>query len=79
MRLLIGHLGAGKTTLLYRILTTNRGKHVAAIVDEFVEIGIDNALVIGADEETLEMNNGCICRRVRGPIRPAIRRSPPTL
>jgi len=36
------------------------------IVNEFGEIGIDNDLVVGADEEVFEMNNGCICCTVRG-------------
>jgi G3E family GTPase len=58
---LTGYLGAGKTTLLNHILTAEHGKKVAVIVNEFGEIGIDQQLVIGADEEILEMNNGCIC------------------
>ena len=66
--LLTGYLGAGKTTLLNRILTTNHGKRFAVIVNEFGEIGIDNELVIGADEEIFEMNNGCICCTVRGDL-----------
>lgn len=55
---LTGFLGAGKTILLNRILTTEYGKRVAVIVNEFGEVGIDNQLVIGADEEIFEMNNG---------------------
>jgi G3E family GTPase len=66
--LLTGYLGAGKTTLLNRILTDNHGKKFAVIVNEFGEIGIDNDLVIGADEEIFEMNNGCICCTVRGDL-----------
>jgi G3E family GTPase len=38
------------------------------IVNEFGEIGIDNDLVIGADEEVFEMNNGCVCCTVRGDL-----------
>ncbi len=38
------------------------------IVNEFGEIGIDNDLVVGADEEVFEMNNGCICCTVRGDL-----------
>ena len=56
---LTGYLGAGKTTLLNRILSENHGKKYAVIVNEFGEIGIDNDLIIGADEEVFEMNNGC--------------------
>ncbi|MFN3855357.1 MAG: CobW family GTP-binding protein [Phreatobacter sp.] len=65
---LTGYLGAGKTTLLNRILTENHGKRFAVIVNEFGEIGIDNDLVVGADEEVFEMNNGCICCTVRGDL-----------
>ncbi|MFO1124884.1 MAG: GTP-binding protein [Methylocystis sp.] len=63
-----GYLGAGKTTLLNRILTENHGRRYAVIVNEFGEIGIDNDLVVGADEEVFEMNNGCICCTVRGDL-----------
>ena len=65
---LTGYLGAGKTTLLNRILSEPHGKRYAVIVNEFGEIGIDNELVIGADEEVFEMNNGCICCTVRGDL-----------
>ena len=65
---LTGYLGAGKTTLLNHILTHEHGKKVAVIVNEFGEIGIDNQLVIDADEEIFEMNNGCICCTVRGDL-----------
>jgi G3E family GTPase len=65
---LTGFLGAGKTTLLNRILTEQHGKRIAVIENEFGEIGIDNELVINADEEVFEMNNGCICCTVRGDL-----------
>ncbi|MEM6451958.1 MAG: GTP-binding protein [Cyanobacteria bacterium P01_D01_bin.105] len=65
---LTGYLGAGKTTLLNNILTYEHGKKVAVIVNEFGEVGIDNQLVIDADEEIFEMNNGCICCTVRGDL-----------
>ncbi|WP_342360632.1 GTP-binding protein [Terrarubrum flagellatum] len=65
---LTGYLGAGKTTLLNRILTEPHGKKFAVIVNEFGEIGIDNDLVVDADEEVFEMNNGCICCTVRGDL-----------
>ena len=65
---LTGYLGAGKTTLLNRILTENHGKRIAVIENEFGEIGIDNELVLNADEEIFEMNNGCICCTVRGDL-----------
>lgn len=65
---LTGFLGAGKTTLLNRILTEEHGKRFAVIVNEFGEEGIDNDLVVDADEEVFEMNNGCICCTVRGDL-----------
>ncbi len=65
---LTGFLGAGKTTLLNRILTENHGKKYAVIVNEFGEMGIDGDLVVNADEEIFEMNNGCICCTVRGDL-----------
>ncbi|HRO00642.1 GTP-binding protein [Nitrobacter sp.] len=65
---LTGYLGAGKTTLLNRILSEEHGRKYAVIVNEFGEIGIDNDLVVGADEEVFEMNNGCICCTVRGDL-----------
>jgi len=65
---LTGFLGAGKTTLLNRIMTEQHGKRIAIIQNEFGEIGIDGALVINADEEIFEMNNGCICCTVRGDL-----------
>jgi G3E family GTPase len=63
-----GFLGAGKTTLLNRILTENHGQRIAVIENEFGEIGIDHQLVIQSDEEIFELNNGCICCRVRGDL-----------
>ena len=66
--ILTGYLGAGKTTLLNRILTEQHGKKYAVIINEFGEIGIDNDLVVGAEEEIFEMNNGCICCTVRGDL-----------
>jgi G3E family GTPase len=65
---LTGYLGAGKTTLLNRILTEDHGKRYAVIVNEFGEIGIDNELIVGADEEVFEMSNGCVCCTVRGDL-----------
>jgi G3E family GTPase len=65
---LTGYLGAGKTTLLNRILSEPHGKKYAVIVNEFGEVGIDNDLIVGADEEVFEMNNGCVCCTVRGDL-----------
>lgn len=66
--ILTGFLGAGKTTLLNRILTEQHGLRIAVIENEFGEIGIDHELVVNAEEEVFEMNNGCICCTVRGDL-----------
>ncbi len=66
--ILTGFLGSGKTTLLNRILSEEHGKRIAVIENEYGEIGIDQALVIDADEEVFEMSNGCICCTVRGDL-----------
>ena len=65
---LTGYLGAGKTTLLNRILSQDHGRKYAVIVNEIGEIGIDNDLIVGSDEEIYEMNNGCVCCTVRGDL-----------
>ena len=65
---LTGFLGAGKTTLLNHILTAQHGKRIAVIENEFGEVGVDQELVIQAEEEIFEMNNGCICCTVRGDL-----------
>lgn len=65
---LTGYLGAGKTTLLNRILSEPHGQKFAVIVNEFGEVGIDNDIIVNADEEVFEMNNGCVCCTVRGDL-----------
>ncbi len=65
---LTGYLGAGKTTLLNHLLTQQHGYKCAIIINEFGAISIDNQLVVGADEEIVELNNGCLCCRVRGDL-----------
>ena len=65
---LTGYLGAGKTTLLNHLLTQNHGYRCAIIINEFGAVSIDNQLVVGVDEEILELNNGCLCCRVRGDL-----------
>ncbi len=63
-----GFLGSGKTTFLNRILQENHGEKIAVIINEFGEVGIDNKLIIGSDEQIIEMNNGCLCCTVRGDL-----------
>ena len=67
--ILTGFLGAGKTTLINHILKGRlHGLKVAVIENEFGEVGIDDALVLEAEEEVFEMNNGCVCCTVRGDL-----------
>ncbi|MBB5422206.1 G3E family GTPase [Paraburkholderia sp. JPY158] len=65
---LTGFLGAGKTTLLNRILREQHGRRYAVIVNEFGTVGIDGGLVVGAEDEVIELNNGCVCCKVRGDL-----------
>ena len=65
----MGHLrGSGKTVLLNALLRQPGFADSAIVVNEFGEVGIDNELVINANEEIFEMNNGCICCTVRGDL-----------
>lgn len=66
--ILTGFLGSGKTTLLNHLLTRDHGLRLAIIENEFGEIGIDHDLVVQADEEIFELNNGCVCCTVRGDL-----------
>jgi G3E family GTPase len=67
--ILTGFLGAGKTTLLNRILREQHGHRIAVIENEFGEAGVDNEILLqNADEQIVEMNNGCICCTVRGDL-----------
>ncbi len=48
--ILTGFLGAGKTTLLNRILTTEHGRRVAVIVNDFGEVGLDHHFLISSEQ-----------------------------
>ncbi len=64
-----GYLGSGKTTLLNHLLSGQKGRKVAVIVNEFGEVGIDGQLIIAdQDEQLIEFNNGCLCCTVRGDL-----------
>jgi G3E family GTPase len=65
---LTGYLGAGKTTVLNRILSDPGGRRYGVIVNEFGEIGIDGELVVGTDDDVVELSNGCLCCSVRGDL-----------
>ncbi|PWK08963.1 CobW family GTP-binding protein [Tumebacillus permanentifrigoris] len=72
--LLTGALGSGKTTLLNRILQENHGIKFGVIVNEFGELSIDHHLVVGTDEQVVELANGCVCCTVREDLLDAITR-----
>jgi G3E family GTPase len=65
---LTGFLGSGKTTLLNQLLAQGEAEGTAVIVNEFGEVGIDGHLVVGVDEDVIEINNGCICCTVRADL-----------
>lgn len=69
---LCGFLGAGKTTLLNHLLRQTGGRRVAVIVNEFGAVNVDASLVVGTDEETIELSNGCICCTLRGDLLEAV-------
>ena len=58
--LITGFLGSGKTTLLNHILTNRRDLKVAVLVNEFGDINIDSQLLVSAEENMVELRNGCI-------------------
>ncbi len=66
--LLSGFLGSGKTTLANRILSEQHNQRIAVIVNEFGDVGIDGSLVVGVEENVVELNNGCICCTVRNDL-----------
>ena len=64
--ILTGFLGSGKTTLLSKLMQAENMDKVAVIINEFGEVGIDDALVVKSNEDTILLNNGCLCCTVRG-------------
>ena len=59
--LITGFLGSGKTTLLKRLLTNSSGQKIAAIVNDFGSLNIDQQLLVSVSEDVLELSNGCLC------------------
>ena len=56
-----GYLGAGKTTLINQILRDPQGKRYLVMVNDFGAINVDAALLVSADEDTIQLSNGCVC------------------
>ncbi len=71
--LVTGFLGAGKTTLIRRFLASPEGQGTAVIVNEFGAVGIDDALVREAAEQTILLGNGCVCCITRTDLQLALR------
>lgn len=67
-----GFLGAGKTTLVNHLMHQSGDAHIAVIVNEFGEVGIDGQLIVADDNPLIEINNGCICCTVRRDLSVAI-------
>jgi G3E family GTPase len=71
--LLVGFLGSGKTTLANRILSAQHGQRIAVIVNEFGDVGIDGQLIVGVDDNIVELSNGCLCCTVQGDLADTLR------
>ena len=63
-----GFLGAGKTTLINKVLKEKHGEHIAVVINEFGEIGVDHQFVLDVKEEIYQMDNGCLCCTLRTDI-----------
>jgi G3E family GTPase len=63
-----GYLGSGKTTLLNRLLRDPGMARAAVIINEFGEIGLDHLLVATPAENTVLLQNGCLCCTIRGDL-----------
>jgi G3E family GTPase len=59
--LLTGFLGSGKTTLVNHILSNRQDVRAAVLVNDLGDIGIDNDLIVAAEDGMIELTNGCIC------------------
>jgi G3E family GTPase len=71
--LLVGFLGSGKTTLVNRILSEQHDQRIAVIVNEFGDVGIDGQLIVGVDDNIVELSNGCLCCTVQGDLADTLR------
>jgi G3E family GTPase len=71
--LLVGFLGSGKTTLANRILSEQHNQRIAVIVNEFGDVGIDGQLIVGVEDNVVELSNGCLCCTVQGDLADTLR------
>jgi G3E family GTPase len=68
-----GFLGSGKTTLIRRLLDKPEGANTAVVVNEYGEVGIDNALLRSSSDVTVLLGNGCVCCNVRTDLQETLR------
>ncbi len=68
-----GFLGSGKTTLIRALLGKPEGANTAVVVNEYGEIGIDNALLRSSSDVTVLLGNGCLCCNVRTDLQETLR------
>lgn len=68
-----GFLGSGKTTLIRALLARPEGANTAIVVNEFGEIGIDQALLRSSSDVTVLLGNGCLCCNVRTDLQETLR------
>ncbi|MEL6266342.1 MAG: cobalamin biosynthesis protein CobW, partial [Pseudomonadota bacterium] len=73
-----GFLGAGKTTLIRHLVENAGGRRIALVINEFGDLGVDGEIVKGcgiegcAEEDVVELSNGCICCAVADDFLPAL-------
>jgi len=72
--LVTGFLGSGKTTLINGLLQGEHGKQIAAIVNDFGAINIDEALLESSTDEVIGLKNGCICCSLQGDLLRTLKR-----
>lgn len=76
--IITGFLGAGKTTLIQNLIRSAGGKRIALVVNEFGDLGFDGEQIAGcgiegcADEDVIELTNGCICCTVADDFLPTM-------
>src|SRR5207248_9216393 len=68
-----GFLGSGKTTLIRELLATPEGANTAVVINEYGEVGIDNALLRASSDATVLLGNGCLCCAVRTDLQETLR------
>jgi G3E family GTPase len=72
VNVITGFLGSGKTTLLGRLLATTAFADCAVLINELGEIGLDHQLLEHIDQETVLLQNGCLCCSVRSDLQQAL-------